>query len=112
MIEHHDCPHEATVEVGLQLEKLHTTQAGDRRHRCVACSYKEGFQAGYSARKANRRVASWPLQDAMEMCEEGHAAPTNTLRALPECQGEFRHGCAVCAWSLGWAAGVKAAEQG
>ncbi len=102
----HQCPRPASAQLGPALDGLHETQSGARRHRCVACAYAAGFDAGKQAAAADHRVSSWSLNGAAEMCEEGRSAPEGIVRALEENQGEHRHRCAVCAWTLGWRDGV------
>ncbi len=102
----HECPHPAASPLAKRLEALHKTQSGARRHRCVACAYNDGFVAGEKAAKADQRVSSWSMGGPAEMCEEGRSAPQAMLSTLDANQGEHRHGCAVCAWTVGWRDGV------
>ncbi len=95
----HDCPNTAAPATSQRLDALHRTQSGGRRHRCVACAYAAGYEAGRPAADADRRVSSWSIEGRAEMCEEGRSAPEATLRSLPENQGEHRWRCAACAWT-------------
>lgn len=104
----HSCPHPASSALSDRLDRLHQTQSGKRRHRCVACAYAAGFAAGEQAARPNPRVSAWSLTGPAEMCEEGRSAPEETLSQLEESQGAHRHGCAVCAWAFGWRDGVAA----
>jgi len=106
----HTCSHPAPPSLSAQLDGLHKTQAGARRHRCAACAYAAGYRDGTKAAAADHRVSSWLLDGAAEMCEEGRSAPRAILAGLDENQGDHRHSCAVCAWTMGWRAGIAAAR--
>ena len=108
----HDCPQEDSVPLA-ELKRLHRTQAGTEkgqrkaRHRCVACAYQAGFLEGMLNAEKNRKKRSWTLEGNMQLCDEGNAAPERTLKSVPSTQKVvFRHKCVVCAWRLGWIAGV------
>jgi hypothetical protein len=98
----HACPHPAAPPTALEIDQLHDSQAGEGRHRCPACAYDAGFQAGTAHMARDRRRRTWELQGPVEVCENGHAAPITTLETIPPTQGLHRWSCPVCAWSLGW----------
>lgn len=105
----HECPCPAPPAVGPRLDALHKTQSGAHRHRCAACAYASGFEAGKRAAEQDLRVSAWTISSAAEMCEEGRSAPRDVMLRIAESQGEHRHSCAVCAWAFGWRDGVAAA---
>jgi hypothetical protein len=107
----HECPHPASSALTGRLDSLHQTQSGSRRHRCVACAYAAGVAAGQEAAARDLRTSSWLIDGAAEMCEEGRSAPEALLGALEENQGEHRHRCAVCAWTVGWRDGVAEVRE-
>jgi hypothetical protein len=104
----HDCPYPAAPRVAKQLEANHRTQAGvgKVRHKCTACAYHSGFEAGERSARSDRRKRTWTLKGDTQLCAEGSAAPVTKLSALPPTEGRHRWHCVVCAWSLGWCAGV------
>jgi len=104
----HDCPYPAAPRVAKQLEALHRTQAGAGkvRHKCTACAYRSGFEAGQRSARSDRRKRTWTLKGDIQLCAEGSAAPVTTLSSLPPTEGRHRWHCVVCAFWLGCRAGI------
>lgn len=80
------------------IAKLPICQAGEGRHRCAVCAYRQGLRA------ANGAVSAGPAK----ACDAGHAsAPLDMLKALPVSQaGPQRHRCVYRAYQEGRRAGA------
>lgn len=75
-------------EVQNKMTTLPTDQGGDGRHKCAACAYEKGFDAGYHL------VESINLNDLLNSLEESQA------------KGQ-RHKSPHAAYALGYLDGVN-----
>jgi rubredoxin len=101
------CAHGSTAPYKI-LENLHESQAGAGRHKCPACAYRLGIEAGIT-----KRLGGAPdgVEKAIERCDEGSSAPKSILRSLPIYQGGTgRHKCPVCAYKQGYDYGLSQQE--
>jgi rubredoxin len=84
------------------IKGLNISQGGTGRHKCVICAYTFGKEDG------EKKLLSLKEDDEIETCKHDRKAIKSRIKSIHENQAptQGRHKCAICAYSLGYDAGL------
>lgn len=89
------------------IESLSFNQGGIGRHACVICAYNNGIRDG------GRKLLDFAKDDEIVFCKHGKKAIKSSIENIHENQKptQGRHKCAICAYHLGYMAGMGDQEN-
>ncbi len=89
------------------VEGLNINQGGAGRHKCVICAYVRGKEDG------EKKQLDFEEEGNIETCKHDKKAIKSRIKSIHKNQAptQDRHKCAICAYSLGYKAGLGGSEN-